>query len=542
MGFTHSMPRSSAQPARFFQLASDQTFEGNNFGDPRVSWSQLAEKLRPGDTVVPWFGRVGSTGRTWHCFKWTSLHKSPTHLEPLRLIGDVTVDSALDIIGSGLVLHRGKNLLGDLVALSESDVNVVKEHDERIRILAARKLIAHFREEPKWIDWGRVRRGQDFFLQHAFPAGLVLLHLSLIGGFSAPKIDKVLTSTGYLTRAGPAAYRRVLETYQMVAHCLADRSLQVWKDEEDGKTADEPESCRKAGEGWEAVIRVRLLHALVRRRLLSSCSLHGDDQNQNRSWDKELNGIPINQEDLSATLLSFSYNVLFGLRTLGYYVSDDDAADYCHFWRVIGFYMGVAEDFNFCDSHERAKAMMESMVMHLMTPDTDSSVLALNLISSFASKPPFFWSETAHAEMCRMLLGDIWADALHMPQGSWLWRLSHRARLWWSCLMSSVLFAPPWRTQMLNWSRRTICSLVVNLLGEPHSTFALKPAFDPGATVTLEQQIAAGKDLNIFKTHDESRQGNRWTLLRHVLVLSTTAVVIMAGLRSWSICRRDTFR
>ena len=62
---------------------------------------------------------------------------------------------------------------------------------------------------------------------------MVLLHLSLIGGFSAPKIDKVLTSTGYLTKAGPGAYRRVLETYQMVAHCLTVGGLHVWADDEE---------------------------------------------------------------------------------------------------------------------------------------------------------------------------------------------------------------------------------------------------------------------------------------------------------------------
>jgi hypothetical protein len=88
---------------------------------------------------------VGSTERTWHSFKWSPLHKTPAQLEPLRLIGDMVVDSALDTIGSGLALHRGKNLLGDLVVLSEKDDEAAEEPDERDRILAARSLIAHFR-------------------------------------------------------------------------------------------------------------------------------------------------------------------------------------------------------------------------------------------------------------------------------------------------------------------------------------------------------------------------------------------------------------
>jgi hypothetical protein len=136
----------TAEPAAFFQRAGDQTFECDESGPSRLSWSRLAsEILRPEDTVVPWFGRVGSTERTWHSFKWSPLHKTPAQLEPLRLIGDMVVDSALDTIGSGLALHRGKNLLGDLVVLSEKDDEAAEEPDERDRILAARSLNAHFR-------------------------------------------------------------------------------------------------------------------------------------------------------------------------------------------------------------------------------------------------------------------------------------------------------------------------------------------------------------------------------------------------------------
>ena len=44
---------------------------------------------------------------------------------------------------------------------------------------------------PAWVDWARVRRGQQFLLQNFIPVANSLLYLSLIGGFAAPKTNKV---------------------------------------------------------------------------------------------------------------------------------------------------------------------------------------------------------------------------------------------------------------------------------------------------------------------------------------------------------------
>lgn len=44
------------------------------------------------------------------------------------------------------------------------------------------------------------------------------------------------------------------------------------------------------GEGWKAILRVRLLHGIARRRAVKSQSIH-----------HQVGEIPINQEDLAAT-------------------------------------------------------------------------------------------------------------------------------------------------------------------------------------------------------------------------------------------------
>jgi hypothetical protein len=49
--------------------------------------------------------------------------------------------------------------------------------------------------------------------------------VSLVGGFGAPRINKVLSSTGYLTSVSKASYLRIIETVQMVSGACASKTL-----------------------------------------------------------------------------------------------------------------------------------------------------------------------------------------------------------------------------------------------------------------------------------------------------------------------------
>ena len=91
------------------------------------------------------------------------------------------------------------------------------------------------------------------------------------------------------------------------------------------------------GRGFEACLRVRLLHASVRARLAG------------RGWDAAAYGVPVNQEDMAATLLAFSYNVLVGVELLkGRRLSPADEDAYLHLWRC--------EDRRTRETHRPARA------------------------------------------------------------------------------------------------------------------------------------------------------------------------------------------
>lgn len=198
-------------------------------------------------------------------------------------------------------------------------------------------------QEPVWLDWDLVKHGQKVFYRYSGSAAMGLLYYSLVGGLSAPKIVKVLDSTSYLTQNQDRTWTRLNETLEMV--------LDVMENED---------ALRPGNRGWISVLKVRLLHSKVRMMLLNS------------SWDAATYGLPINQEDMMSTLLSFSVNVLVTIKRLGGRLSRYDEMAYLHLWRYVGFLIGVADEHNPCGDYERAHGALESIVLHLLHPSERS--------------------------------------------------------------------------------------------------------------------------------------------------------------------------
>ena len=80
------------------------------------------------------------------------------------------------------------------------------------------------------------------------------------------------------------------------------------------------------GIGWKTALHVRILHAKVRFAILN--------RKGKKKWNVRKLGVPINQEDMAATALAFSINVLAGIDLIaGNPVSDQEQLDYLALWR-----------------------------------------------------------------------------------------------------------------------------------------------------------------------------------------------------------------
>lgn len=172
---------------------------------------------------------------------------------------------------------------------------------------AFREFWEAHREVPFPVDAERMERGRSAFFDHAAPAALVLLTKSLMEGYAAPCLSRILAMTGNLERH---PYRRLLGVLEMLVDVCSEPL-------ENGRVP-------------ALAMKLRLLHAGVRR--LVPRHLPGYE---------ERFGVPVNLEDMLATIMGFSWLVVEGLRKLEVGLSEEEAEDFWYLWHVFGRLMGI---------------------------------------------------------------------------------------------------------------------------------------------------------------------------------------------------------
>jgi ER-bound oxygenase mpaB/B'/Rubber oxygenase, catalytic domain len=265
-------------------------------------------------------------------------------------------------------------------------------------------LIASAREVPAWVDWARLERAHEVFIRPGLLGGLTLGLRSLVYGYAAPAGNKPLAFSGRLKeRAG----RRLAETGKFVTAVTALDGL------------------RPGALGWQLVLKVRLMHAEVRRLVLGSGRWSHVD------WAE-----PINQHDMLATILLFSNVFIDGIRLLGVHVSSQEADDYQHLFRWVGELIGVDPRL-LPATHAEATRLAEFILLTQGDPDDDSRELVHALLDGplALAKTP---RQRRRAEtqvavshgLCRSLVGEELADALGLRRDPHrYWALGVRATL-----------------------------------------------------------------------------------------------------------------
>lgn len=277
-------------------------------------------------------------------FQYPEHHLSEATLHALRHQCDALADRALEAMLEHCVAE-GTTLSSAVDALLGDDPSLLAQ-DARVGA-----LLEQVHREPAWLDWSLLARGQQVYLAHAVSASMGLLYQSLLGGFSAPRIVSVLECTRYLMTDEHSTCTRVLETQEMLIDCAEHGAM------------------RPLGRGWATTIRVRLLHSRTRRHILRT------------SFDVALNGIPINEEDMVITLLSFSVMVIDCLERVGTRVSEADQRAFMHWWRYVGYLIGVGEENNPCHDLRVARGV------HPCSPPT-----RLTGAQAWRSASPRTWS------------------------------------------------------------------------------------------------------------------------------------------------------
>ena len=228
---------------------------------------------------------------------------------------DVVVELAGDDAPGGASQMLDRALSGGPGALSETSP-------------ALRAMLQPILEPPDWVNWELFEAGRVAHWR-AGPAVACGGALSLGYGYPIPRIAKILLGTGRIDRM---AGRRLLETGQWILAATAPGNMRP----------DRP------GSGIAASIRVRLVHAYVRRHTLAQ-----------DNWDLRSDGLPLNATDIAATLnIAFFALHVQGVQKLGIRYSPSELEAMAHMWRWIGHVMGISADLQPI-SYERATQMRE---------------------------------------------------------------------------------------------------------------------------------------------------------------------------------------
>jgi len=244
------------------------------------------------------------------------------------------------------------------------------------------------------------------------------------------------------------------------------------------------------GVGWYSSLRVRFLHAKVRYRLKNS-----------QKWNQQEWGVPINQEDMIATILSFQFNVLFCLNVIGVKLTDEEIEDYTHLWRYIGYLRGVREELNPCDSFLKTKAIQESIFMHLVEPDESSVYLAHHVLESMMEdKNPIKWNLNAHYQMARMFLKEDLGNLLRIPETKWLY-YHHLVVFFVMRTMSKLTYVKGIGPLLMKYNMYTMKSIISHTLeGRTNFTMSHTPSNESiDNLAAIQEENSRRKSLKTIK-------------------------------------------
>ena len=256
--------------------------------------------------------------------------------------------------------------------------------------LAMRELIEEAAHVPAWVDWSTCDRGGALLMRAGALGGAVLGARSLVLGYASPGGNKPLVFSG---RLKAQASRRLNETARFV------------------QAVCRPAGMRPFADGWQITLKVRMIHAQVRKMILAS-----------GRWNADAWGAPMNQHDLAGTTLLFSAAIIDGLRKLGMRITAEEADGYIHLWRWVGRTIGVHPDV-LPASEPEAMRLADLIEMTMGEPDQDSRDLTRALFeAAFDGCDTKRKMREAQRNVmfgrvvCRELIGDELADKLEVPR------------------------------------------------------------------------------------------------------------------------------
>ncbi|MGW0157902.1 oxygenase MpaB family protein [Mycobacterium sp. NPDC003323] len=216
-----------------------------------------------------------------------------------------------------------------------------------------REFFATVETVPDWVDWDLIRRGEQAMRRAGADGMYIARDVSLLGGYQFSGFNKTLVRTGALEKG---SNKRFAETMQWAMDVISENGM-------------DPH-----GLGYRSTLRVRLIHALVRRHVAAMPDWRGDD------W-----GVPINQTDMAATLVGALIAPSAGGLGMGILLSPRDYAGIAHLTRYVGWLIGVDDEWLPRDYRDGIRVLFHTLTA-LAEPDESTRALAVPM-----AQDPLTW-------------------------------------------------------------------------------------------------------------------------------------------------------
>ncbi|KAL8801630.1 MAG: hypothetical protein Q9182_004315 [Xanthomendoza sp. 2 TL-2023] len=408
-------------------------------------------------------------------FKWTKDHIEADAKQPMKFSYDKLAEQALERINiispppSCSSPQALRNADGGKSAASKPMAQpptrdlyaLLRDHateDEKLgRLWEEVNLI------PEWVDWDQIERGQKVFYRYAVGALTGLAFQGLIGGMASNRVVETLARTGGFSTK--IARHRFFETFQHVLECTKSLS-----------------DIQPGGAGHASTVRVRLLHASVRKRIMTLVESYP------QYYKHQEFGTPINDLDCIQAIGTYSSNLMFlQLPRQNIHPRKQEVDDYIALFRYIAHIIGTpTEAF---ESPSKAKAWMESIMLTEIDPSETSKILANNIIKCLEDTPPVYVSKEFLEVGSRWLNGNDLCDGLGLGNpGYYYWALM-AGQCWLSKLVAYTARAIPWLDELqIAYLRQLLYRYIVegDTLGGP-SHFDYKYVPEKGKKTTYEE-------------------------------------------------------
>ena len=299
----------------------------------------------------------------------------------------------------------GEEMAADLEAFSASESERLiqaamnEEGEEALRDApdSLRRFFKEAETPPEWLDYSAFAPSVRMFYRNsqivlaAFVAGV------LIEGFTT-NIAKSFFITGRVRDQG---IRRLGQNNRHMMEIFL------------------PGGMYRHGDGWKLSLRIRIVHARLRRLLSDS-----------EDWDKEAWGEPISAAHLGYAISAFSARLLKHMKTLGAKYNSEEYDSFMAVWRYSGHIMGIPQTILFQDADEALKLWKIALTCEPDSP-IESIVMAHALVNSApliagATDPQARRSLARYVyRLSRGLIGKEFADSLMYPP------ISPFGAVWW---------------------------------------------------------------------------------------------------------------